>query len=254
MTIAGHVAHLVIDHGSGNAVDIELATALVRSAEQVRELVTKGTSTVVVVRSRGANFCVGGDLRAFVAVGDDVGTFVARLANTVHDALRILAGLPAPIVVAVRGAVAGVGIGIALAGDVLLAGRSASFTLAYSAVGLSPDGGASWLLPRILGPRRAAEFALTRRSLSAAEALDWGLVTQVVEDGRLDDAVAAVVEQLAAVPPGTLARTKKLLAEAERRSFEEHLDLESAAIAESAADPRSRALVTAFLDTRRSRA
>ncbi len=254
VTTIEHAAHLIIDHGAGNTVDIELATALVSSAEQVRELVAKGTCTVVVVRSEGPNFCVGGDLRTFAAAGDDVGTYIAKLANTVHSALRIFAGLPAPVVVAVRGAVAGIGIGIALAGDILVAGQSASFTLAYSAVGLSPDGGASWLLPRIVGRRRAAEFALTKRSLSAAEALDWGLVTQVVEDSRLDDAVGAVVRQLTAVPPGALARTKKLLAEAEQHSFEEHLDLESAAIAESAVDPQSRALVAAFINARRSRA
>ena len=114
-----------------------------------------------------------------------------------HPAILRLARMAKPVVAAVQGPAAGAGIGLATVGDIVLADPAAHFTLAYSRIGLSPDGGATWLLPRLIGRRRAQELALTNRRLSAVEAAQMGLITGVVAEGSLDREVATIAAALA---------------------------------------------------------
>nr|WP_252342169.1 enoyl-CoA hydratase-related protein [Rhodococcus sp. 14-2483-1-2] len=150
------IAHIrFTSPGASNALHPELAAAF----ESRRR------------RHRGPNFCAGGDVMS-MAIAHDKRVFLSELAGKVHRALVTLESLPLPAVAAVQGAAAGAGLGLVLAADFVVAGRSRSFAAAYAAVGLSPDCGVSALLPRIVGTRRAAQMLLTGRALSGVEALD----------------------------------------------------------------------------------
>jgi 2-(1,2-epoxy-1,2-dihydrophenyl)acetyl-CoA isomerase len=128
-----------------------------------------------------------------------------------HPAVADLAELPAPVVAAVQGSAAGAGLALVAGADLVLAGASARFVLAYTGIGLVPDGGSTWYLPRIVGTRRALELALTNRALSADEACEWGLVTRVVADAELVAEAEALVATLASGPTRAYAATKRLL-------------------------------------------
>ena len=132
------------------------------------------------------------------------------------------------MIVAVKGSAAGAGLGLVLAADLAIAGRSAKFTPAYTGVGLTPDAGCTFLLPRAVGYKRAMELLLTNRVLSAEEALDWGLVNQVVDDELVDGTAAALAARLAGGPSAAFGGVKRLLAEAEP-GLETHLGRESRA-------------------------
>jgi 2-(1,2-epoxy-1,2-dihydrophenyl)acetyl-CoA isomerase len=152
--------------------------------------------------------------------------------------------------VAVNGAAAGAGFSMAASGDLVLAARSAKFSMAYTAAGLVPDGSASWYLPRIVGVRRAQELMLTNRRLSAEEAMDWGIVTRVVDDESLADEAAALATQIAAGPTIAYGSVKRLLAASLQNPLEAQLELESQAISEAAVTQDGREGVAAFFAKR----
>ncbi|WP_215451517.1 enoyl-CoA hydratase/isomerase family protein [Streptomyces sp. ATCC 21386] len=195
------------DPGRGNALDLGTAEALRDTAVEV----AADPGGAVLLRSTGVSFCVGGDLRAFAGRGARTGSYVHAVASAAHAAIQALYELPVPLVTAVRGAAAGGGIGLALVGDIVVAARSARFRLAYTAIGLTPDCGASWFLPRLLGPRRAADLILTNRVLTGDEAERWGLVSRSVDDGELDDATRRIAADLAAGAGDALRASKGLL-------------------------------------------
>ncbi|MCU1344241.1 MAG: enoyl-CoA hydratase, partial [Acidimicrobiia bacterium] len=197
LAVTDGIAHLCLRGVSGNPIDatfvadLEAAVTACRSDAAVR---------VVVVTGDGANFCAGGDLRFFAEAGEQLGDAVADLAANLHRCLESMSTLDVPVIAAVQGSVAGAGLSFTAACDLVVAARSAKFVLAYSRVGLSPDGGASWALPRLVGLRRALELALLNRMLSADEALEWGLITMVVDDDALENEALALAQQLAAGP------------------------------------------------------
>src|SRR5262249_17343525 len=136
-----------------------------------------------VLSGLGRSFCVGGDLREFSSFGGDaLAGHLRAVTGALHDALRGFAGLDAPMIAAVHGAVAGAGVGLAAAADLTIAAADARFVLAYTGIGFSPDAGVTWSLPRLVGPKRALDLLLTNRPLSAREALDIGLVSRVADD------------------------------------------------------------------------
>jgi 2-(1,2-epoxy-1,2-dihydrophenyl)acetyl-CoA isomerase len=221
--------------------------------EQVRDLADVATRCgndpgvrAVLLLAEGAAFHVGADLRG-VASADDAGLLVKQLTADLHVAISRFARMRAPLVVGVQGVAAGGGFSLAIAGDVVLAARSATFALAYGAAGLVPDGGSTWLLPRLVGLRRAQELVFLDRRLTATEAADWGLVTEVVDDEALSARAQQVARQLADGPTLAFGRAKALL----RRSFgaelEVQLEDESEALAAAAGSSDGRAGVAAFL-------
>lgn len=139
-----------------------------------------------------------------------------------------------------------------MAADLAIAGRSAKFTPAYTGVGLTPDAGCTFLLPRAVGYKRAMELMLTNRVLGAEEALDWGLVNQVVDDEKVDETAAALAARLASGPTGAFGRVKRLLAEAEP-GLEAQLGRESRSIAACGAGAEGREGIAAFLEKRAAR-
>src|SRR5204863_8876932 len=159
----------------------------------------------------GARFCGGGDIKNFAEHPDDLARHLRGFLPSLHTAITMLVRGDAPVVAAVHGSAAGAGLGLVAASDLVVAGSSTKFVMAYTGVGLTPDGSSSWFLPRLVGLRRALELTFTNRVLSAAEALDWGLISQVVPDDELHDTAAKLATRLAAGPPLALAAAKRLL-------------------------------------------
>jgi 2-(1,2-epoxy-1,2-dihydrophenyl)acetyl-CoA isomerase len=194
-------------------------------------------------------FCAGGNL-GWMAAQPDREDALRELASVLHEGLGELLDLDVPIVAAVHGPAAGAGVSLALVADIAYAGRSANFTVAYTAVGLSPDGGCSWLLPRAVGHRRASELMLTNRRVDADEAAAIGLVTAVVDDAELDATARATAQRLASGPTEAFAATKRLLRSTWTAELDEQLDREAACIAELAGSPTGTEGVDAFLAKR----
>lgn len=230
---------------TGNAVDPAMAAAL-GAAMRARPTQTRA----VLLLAEGERFCVGGDVRGFAAAADP-GAEVGRLAADWHVVVRALLDSPVPVVAGVHGAVAGAGVGLLGACDVVVCARSTRIRPAYGAIGFSPDGGTSWTLAHALGPARALDLVLTDGTLDAAEAQAYGLVARVVADDDLRDAAAALARTLAAGPVRAMVRSRALVRGAAVRTLAEHLDDEARLIAESAADPEGREGVRAFVEKRR---
>ena len=217
-----------------------LAAAFAIEAAAVRAVVLSGA---------GKNFCFGGDLKGMVASGADVPAYLSELTTNLHAGMALLARLDAPVIAAVNGTAAGAGLGLVLAADLAVAARSAKFVSAYTAVGLTPDAACTFLLPRHVGYKRAMDMFLTNRVLDAQQALDWGLVSQVVEDEKLADTAAALAARLAAGPAGAYGAVKRLLAESEP-GLETQLGRESRSIAARGASHEGREGIAAFLEKR----
>jgi 2-(1,2-epoxy-1,2-dihydrophenyl)acetyl-CoA isomerase len=202
------VAHIEIDRPqASNAVDLPTALAL---DEAVRAAGADGDVRAVLLAGNGARFCAGGDVAAMVATADP-SRYVEELALALDGALQRLGRLDKPVVAAVQGAVAGAGLAVVLSCDLVVAGSGTRFVAAYSGVGLTPDCGLSWLLPRAVGQPRALELVLTNRVLTAQEALSWGLVADVVDDGQVRQAATTLVQGLADGPAWAHGQARKLI-------------------------------------------
>ncbi|HSX96033.1 MAG TPA: enoyl-CoA hydratase/isomerase family protein [Streptomyces sp.] len=234
------------DPRRGNALDLATAEALRDTTAQV----AADPGGAVLLRATGGTFCVGGDLRAFAGLGDGTSAYVHAVATAAHAAIQALHALPVPVVTAVRGAAAGGGVGLALVGDIVLAARSARFRLAYTDVGLTPDCGASWFLPRLAGPRQAADLILTNRVLTGDDAERWGLVSRTVEDGELDAAAHRTAAGLAAGAGEALRAAKALLRGRDEDSLTSHLAEEARQIADLAGRPEAQRRMASFLAAR----
>jgi 2-(1,2-epoxy-1,2-dihydrophenyl)acetyl-CoA isomerase len=204
---------------------------------------------VVRLSAAGKMFSVGGDIGFFAAAADRYAALHA-LADDLHAGLISLSELDAPVVARVHGTAAGAGMSLVCAADIAIGSPSASFTVAYTGVGLSPDGGSSWLLPRLVGWRRAADLMLTNRRVKADEALAIGLLTEVVPEDELDARVDSVVARLAAGPTASYGAVKRLLRESATTPFAEQLRAEAHSIATLAAAPTGLEGVAAFLEKR----
>ncbi len=238
-------ARLTLDRpGQGNAFDLPLAQAL---GEAARRCADDPEVRCVVVTGAGRLFCTGGDIGAFAEAGDRADQYLRRLADTLHDALRTLATMAKPLVMLVNGPAAGAGLSLAALGDIVIAGASAHFTAAYTSVGLTPDGGMSWTLPRLVGLRRAQEMILANRRVSAEEAVAIGLITRVVADEELADEGAMLIARLVEGPTAALGAARGLLLESGLRSLSDHLDVEAATIAAAGARDEARTRIAAFM-------
>lgn len=204
----------------------------------------------VILSANGKFFSAGGDLKGMAEAGDARGTYVKHLADNLHRAVSSFARMDAPLIVAVNGMAAGGGFSLAISGDLVIAARSAAFNMAYSRAGLSPDGSSSYYLPRLVGLRRAQDLMLTNRTLSAAEALDWGLVTEVVDDEALQARADALAAQFAVGARGSNANIKKLLLATYGHGLEEQMEIEGRMVSACADSDDGREGIDAFLAKR----
>ena len=198
--------------------------------EEVRDAfarLTAGGARVLVLTGAGRGFCAGQDLgdRAVSpgARGADLGDSIERNYKPLVLALQ---NLPMPVIAAVNGVAAGAGASIALACDIVIAARSASFVQAFSRLGLVPDSGATWFLPRLVGNARAIGLAMLGEKLPAQQAADWGLIWRCVDDAEFANAVDTLAAELAIAPTLGLVRTRQAIRGAWRHSLEEQLDTE----------------------------
>jgi 2-(1,2-epoxy-1,2-dihydrophenyl)acetyl-CoA isomerase len=181
-----------------------------------------------------------------------VTAYLTELTTNLHRGMAHLAAQAAPVIAAVNGSAAGGGLGLVLMADIVIAARSAKFAPAYTGVGLTPDAGCTYLLPRVIGPKRAMEMLLTNRVLDAALALEWGLINRIVDDEALHAAAADLAARLAAGPIGAFGVTKRLLAESQP-GYVEHMAREGRAIGLQAATTEGAEGIGAFLAKRSPR-
>jgi 2-(1,2-epoxy-1,2-dihydrophenyl)acetyl-CoA isomerase len=241
------VARLTLDRPErGNAIDLTLAREL---SEVLQRWSVDRRVRAVLLTGAGSSFCVGGDLKSFAGQAD-LPLHLTEVTTHLHAALSQLMALDAPVVAAVQGSAAGAGLSLAAAADIVLAGASSRFVMAYTAIGLTPDGSASWTLPRVVGLRRALELALANRHLDAEEAVAAGLATRVVADAALPEEALAVASRLAAGPTGALGATKRLLRGSLGHDLEAQLALEARSLATAAGTADGREGITAFLEKR----
>lgn len=205
----------------------------------------------VVLTGAGNVFCAGGDLGEFAAAGEDARTLLMRMTGDLHLALSRLARNPAPVIAAVNGTAAGAGFSLLMAADLAIAAEGAVMTMAYTNAGLSPDGSSTYYMPRKIGDRRARELMLTNRILSAAEALDWGVVNQVVADNEVLSAATKLAKKLANGPTQAFGQVKSLLDGSFDHSLETQMELEARAIADMIGSTDGQEGLHAFLNKRK---
>jgi 2-(1,2-epoxy-1,2-dihydrophenyl)acetyl-CoA isomerase len=223
----------------------------VRMHEEVREALDHlGDSRVLVLTGAGRGFCAGQDLNdRAVAPGEtvDLGETVTQCWNPL---VRTLTSLPQPVIARVNGVAAGAGANIALACDIVVAAKSAKFIQSFSAIGLIPDSGGTWVLPRLVGQARALGLALTGEPLPAEQAAEWGLIWKAVEDEALDVEVDAIADKLAALPPLGLAAIKNMIRMSWQYSLDEELERQAGAMRRLGFTADYREGVAAFLEKR----
>jgi 2-(1,2-epoxy-1,2-dihydrophenyl)acetyl-CoA isomerase len=223
----------------------------VKMHEELRDAIRNlGDARVVVLTGAGRGFCAGQDLNdRAVAPGSsvDLGETVTQCWNPL---VRTLTSLPQPVIARVNGVAAGAGANVALACDIVVAARSAKFIQSFSAIGLIPDSGGTWVLPRLVGQARALGLALTGDPLPAETAAEWGMIWKAVEDEALDAEVDAIANKLAALPPLGLAAIKEMLRSSWQYSLDEELERQAGAMRRLGFTADYREGVAAFLEKR----
>jgi 2-(1,2-epoxy-1,2-dihydrophenyl)acetyl-CoA isomerase len=251
----GPVARLTLNRpASLNTLDLAMVDALVAASAAL----AKDTSVrVVVLAGSGKHFMAGGDVRTFHDTlnrpPDERHAVFDDLVERIHFAIETIHRLDAPVIARVQGAVAGFGLSMVCACDLAIASDDAYFAAAYRQIGLTPDGGMSWSLPRLVGARRAAAILLLSERFGAQEALAMGLVNRVVPGAELDAAVEKVVAAIASGPRGALARTKRLLRQSSTCTLPEQLRAEAASFAACSSTDEFVEGVTAFVEKRPAR-
>jgi 2-(1,2-epoxy-1,2-dihydrophenyl)acetyl-CoA isomerase len=227
-----------------NAFNTEMHRALAGALKEARD----GSVRAVVLTGAGRGFCVGQDLTEFREAPGDI---ASRLRDNYHPNVRSIRLLEKPVIAAVNGVAAGAGVSLACVCDLRLASASATFVPAFIRIGLVPDAGGPYFIQRLLGTPRAFEWMASGRQLSAAEALEWGLVSDVFDDERFAARVAEVATEWAALPTRGVAMTKRLFDHAERASLDDTLALEADLQAQATQTDDFREGVAAFLEKRR---
>lgn len=250
LDIDGNVAVLTLDHQEVmNAVSTDMLDGLSAALDAVK---AAGNVRCLVLTGAGRAFCTGANLSPAEGAGlsGDAGKV---LESHFHPLLKRLRGLPMPIVAAVNGAAAGAGMSIALMADLIVAARSAYFLQAFRRIGLVPDCGSTWLLPRLIGRARALELSLLGDKLPAEKALDWGLINRVVDDEAVMSEALTLARDLAAGPTVALGLIRDLYWDSEHASFGDQLDHERQAQSKAGASADFKEGIAAFREKRPAR-
>ncbi|HEY2519963.1 MAG TPA: enoyl-CoA hydratase-related protein [Streptosporangiaceae bacterium] len=234
---------------AGNAIDLTLVEDFHEACGRAAD---DPAVRAVLLCGAGRSLSTGGDLAMFD--GLDQGELPGRLRQMIdlyHLALDRLTRIDAPVVCAVRGAAAGGGLGLLHAADVVVAAQDSKFALGYAALGLPSDGGNTWFLPRLVGLRRAQQLMLLNRVLTAPEALDWGLVTELVPAAEVEGRARQLAQQLAAGPTQAFGRMKRLLRDSWTTDLTGQLSAETEQMAEAGASDDAAEGIAAFMAKRR---
>ncbi len=239
-----------------NAINLDIADALHHIAAEIR---TDDTIRVVVLSGAGDHFMAGGDVKAFKTFLDEnpdeatIRAYFEEMLGIVHDFIADFREMPQPVIGAVRGAVAGAGVSLMLACDMVLAADDAFFTLAYCHLGTAPDGSSTYALPRTVGLKRAFEIALLGDRFDAKAALDAGMINRVVPGAQLDEETDKLAARLAQGPAIAYAHTKALLNASFHRTLPEQLQAEVKAFTDCTVTQDFAEGVTAFTEKRPAR-
>lgn len=224
--IDGGIARITLDNEAGrNAIDLAFVEAFADRAERCADEAVK----VVLISAKGPYFSVGGDLNDFVAHADDAQPHILAMARKFHVGVMRLHALSVPVVLALGGMAAGGGFSLVCGADLVIASRSAKLTSAYTRTGLTPDGGLTYFLERIVGARKAFEIMALNRVMSAEEGLALGIVNRLVDDRALEEESEAVARQLAGAPSDALRALKALMAKCD--TLDRQLEREAVSIA-----------------------
>ncbi|KAA0080118.1 DUF4440 domain-containing protein [Mycolicibacterium sp. P9-64] len=211
-----------------NAIDLQMAEETLVVA---RRIAADPTVRAVLICGNGPSLTVGGDIAYFRETPSaEYGKLLVRMTNPFHEAFRIFSRIDAPIVTAAHGSVAGGGIGYAYAADIVLAAEGTKFVTAFAAIGLSGDGGGTWHLPRLIGPARAARAYLENRPITAEQALEWGMISEIVPPAELRERAAALAGSLAQGPTRAFGRMRALLRDSWKNDLSQQLLAESEGI------------------------
>jgi 2-(1,2-epoxy-1,2-dihydrophenyl)acetyl-CoA isomerase len=229
-----------------NAINQAVHDGLRDALKQAREHDVRAA----VLTGAGRGFCVGQDLTEFREAPTDIGE---RLRGSYHPTIQAIRGLEKPVIAAVNGVAAGAGLSLACACDLRIAADEAAFIPAFIGIGLVPDSGGTLFIQRLLGTPRAFDWMTTNRKLTAVEALDWGLVNEVVASDRLAAHAAEVAATFASLPTKAIGMTKRLFDHAATATLEEQFELESQLQAAATKTDDFREGVAAFLEKREPR-
>lgn len=235
-----------------NALSSQLGSDL-RSA--ITRAVTEGARCVVLT-GEGRSFCAGGDLREMQAIGQAEGRIEAFLdapLKELHELIKLIRNTPIPFVAAVNGICAGAGVNLALACDIVIASDDAAFRQAFVRIGLSPDCGGTFALPRVVGEKIAAELLMTGDSIDAGRAAAIGMINRVVPASELQASAAEIAVKLAAGPTAAIGRIKRMLNASFSNDLDSHLALEAECQLESGRSEDFREGVAAFFEKRPAR-
>lgn len=224
LDIDGNVGTLTLNHPEVmNAVSTEMIGGIMSALAEAES--KKNGLRCLIITGAGRGFCAGANLQpSGGAAGQrDAGSV---LETHYHPMLRKLREFPMPIVTAVNGAAAGVGMSLALMGDLVLCAKSSYFLQAFRRIGLVPDGGSTWILPRLIGRARAMELSLMGEKLPAEKALEWGLIYKVVEDAQLLDEAKKLANDLASGPTVALSLIRNMYWQSNENTYEQQLNLE----------------------------
>ena len=214
-------------------------------------LASVGEARVVILTGAGRGFCAGQDLNErTVATGGHPADLGVTVETSWNPLIETLTSLPQPVIARVNGVAAGAGANVAFACDMVVAAKSAKFIQSFSAIGLIPDSGGSWILPRLVGQARALGLALTGDPLPAEQAAEWGLIWKAVEDEALDAEVDAIANKLASLPPLGLAAIKSIIRSSWGRTLTQELHLQRDEMRRLGFTEDYREGVAAFLEKR----
>ena len=246
--IAGGVARLTLNRPDRlNSFTVEMHEEVADVLDQIKE---EGGARVLVLTGAGRGFCAGQDLNdRAVAPGENV-DLGESLKERYNPLIRRLTSLPMPVIARVNGVAAGAGANIALACDIVIAAKSAKFIQSFAAIGLVPDSGGTWVLPRLVGHARAMGLALTGEPLPASQAAEWGLIWKAVDDEKLDEEVDSLAARFADGPTTGLATIKHAIRESWESGLWEHLDRERGWQRELGMSDDYREGVAAFMEKR----
>ena len=204
----------------------------------------------VAVTAEGKVFCAGGDLREFKAAGEELPGVVEAMLEDLHDAIYMMNDIPKPFVAGIQGAAGGAGMSLVSAFDLVVSGESAKYTMAYTRVGLTPDGTSSYFLARHIGLRRMMDLTLTNRVLLAEEAESWGLVNRIVPDDDIEAQALKLAQQLADGAPNAAGTAKTVIYKGYESNLREAGDFEALNIVRSAGTRVGQEGIAAFVEKR----
>jgi len=232
---------------ANNSINLDMAKELCDVAihcsenEKVRAMLLTATGDI---------FCPGGDVKSFASEGKNLPDYLKAVTSYLHLAVSCFTRAEAPVMVAVNGVAAGAGMSLACGGDIVLAAESSRFTMAYTRIGLSPDGGATYFLPRIVGLKRALELALNNRQLSAHEALELGIVTQVLPDSELQAQAEITAKQVASGATKAFGAVKRLMHSGVTTPLETQMEFESQSLVNMSRTADAQEAMAAFVQKR----